>query len=207
MTTIYFIRHANKSKTKEFISHYSEHCNDVIRPISIAGIKQSQRISECLEFKNIDIIVCSHYLRSIMTALYLSESLNVPISIEKRVGERIRRMKLCDEMPVDFRLRQMLDENYKCKSGESRKEVTKRFANFVNSLLEKHEGKRIALFSHKTAITMYLMSVLQYFIDSNGVHLFFNGKEIFDGKWDGTAEIFCLEYERNEVVNAKKITI
>lgn len=63
MKTIYFVRHAEPDRTVE---------DEVKRPLSLKGQKQSEELSEYFVNKRLKYIYCSPYVRTRQTANYIS---------------------------------------------------------------------------------------------------------------------------------------
>lgn len=203
-TEIYLVRHAHKSNNILYSFPLDMQYADEKRPLSVRGQMEAKQLSLLHCFDDTDMIYSSDYVRAMSTALYLAEKLDCKIHIYPGFGERIKRKDRSIYMPDDFRMQQMRDENYKIYGGESRKEVFARFYKGILMILEKNPNKKIVIFSHKTAITMLLMNWCSYVVE-NDVHLSYNGTPIFDGKWDGSPEIFRLIFDGIELISISKI--
>lgn len=203
-TDIFLIRHAKKSNSILFPDSCGLMEIDEKRPLSALGQYQAKKISLLPCLKNLDAVYSSHFVRSISTAIYTSELNCCPINISKAFGERIRQESNSAIIPESFRIKQFVDENYKLINGECRIEVFNRFQNGINEIITKYKGGKVAIFSHKTAITMYLMEWCECIIDDN-IHLIYNKKTIMDGQWNGSPEIFHLVYDDFTIVNIEKI--
>lgn len=73
--------------------------------------------------------------------------------------------------------------------------------------LEKHKGKRTAIFSHGYAITFFIMkwSKIEYVEKKDSIKFTFKDKEIFNGNVN-VLEVFKLEFdEKNELIDIKNI--
>lgn len=58
------------------------------------------------------------------------------------MGERIFGINDWSELPENFELKQLLDENYKIGTGESQKEVRERMNNILIDILDKYKNKK-----------------------------------------------------------------
>lgn len=203
-TTIFLIRHAKKSNNVKYLFSKEEIAKDLLRPLSMQGILQSQKITELDCLKNIEAIYSSEFSRAVMTAIPLSETTGCSIQVTNAFNERLRRKTQKFELPSDFRLHQMYDIDYKLPDGESRRDVCSRFNKGIFEVLKKYLGKQIAIFTHKTAITMFLMQYCNYQI-KNDVSLNYEGNIIFDGKWNGSPEIFKIIFDNQQLIYIEKI--
>ena len=203
-TTIFLIRHAKKSINTKYLFAKDEKSKDLLRPLSVQGILQAQKIADLDYLKSVDAIFASEFSRAIMTAIPLSEITERSIQITNAFNERLRRSSQQFEIPSDFRMRQMYNIDYKLPDGESRRDVCSRFNNGIFQILKNYSGKQIAIFTHKTAITMFLMQYCEYKIKQD-VYLIHKKHMIFEEKWDGSPEIFKVVFHDQQVVNIEKM--
>ena len=112
--------------------------------------------------QNIDLLVSSSYVRAVATAKYIASENNIEINVDERLNERkLGDLNTLKELGKDkknsFTVEQLLDEHFKNKDGESRKEVSKRMNEFLDEIL-KGEKNKIAIVSHGAAIKFLLMN-------------------------------------------------
>ncbi len=164
-TIIYLIRHAetvdekgirNTNETSQIINEKEI--------LSIKGEEDSKRLSQNKELKNIDIIWCSSYTRAKQTAKYIASENNLQINLDYRLSER--KLGNLDEIAVfmsdkktrDPSQEQLVHTKFKTSDGESAEDTNKRMTEFLNELLEKYKGKRVALVSHGGSIKFLLLN-------------------------------------------------
>ena len=111
----------------------------------VLNLKEILKSNEIIDFSKIDLVISSDLKRAIDSANYLFEG-------EKEIlhDERIREctygeLSLKDNSLVKYE--EHIEEPF--PNGESLKDVEKRMKNFTNYLLEKYNGKTIALVAHK----------------------------------------------------------
>jgi 8-oxo-dGTP diphosphatase len=80
-SVIYLVRHAKAGERREWVG------NDVERPLSNAGWKQSEALTERLMKKRPGELISSPYLRCIQTLEPLALALDRPVRIEDRLNE------------------------------------------------------------------------------------------------------------------------
>ncbi len=204
MTTVYLIRHSEgfrylegKYKTKDSVQIINEKS-----PLSVDGENLAKKIASNDEFKNIDIVWTSNYVRAMSTAKYFAVSNNLKVNIDDRLGERIQGITAWKQLPKDFEKRQLLDENYKIGFGENQKEVRKRMEKVFNEILKKNKGKRIAIISHSTAVSFLLKKWCK--VNYEKPYLF-NKKEFFDGKWHFCETFKLIFNDKNDLISIENI--
>ena len=156
-TIVYLIRHSEKLDTKYIDKYHSDEFYQITREkriLSSEGERKAKILIEEEEFDKLDIIYSSNYVRTIQTAKYFAERLNIKININKDFNERKYGNPLESK---EIGIEQYYDENIKNNEGESRKEVTERMYNAFNKIVKENKGKNIAIFSHGAAITFLLM--------------------------------------------------
>lgn len=121
---------------------------------------------------------------------------------DKRFGERIHGIKKSySELPKNFEIQQINDENFKMINGESQKEVRQRMLEGLNCVL-KNNDDTIAIFTHSTA----MFFLLKEFCDNEDYKLTFNSKIIFNGNFD-YCECFKLEFDKNNLISIENIKL
>lgn len=181
-TVVYLIRHGETidengiRNTNETIQEINEK-----EILSIEGEEDSRKLSENTELENIDIIWCSSYTRAKQTAKYIATKNNVQYNIDMRLCERklgnIEDLAkfMCDKETKDPSREQLAFPDFKTRDGESVNDTKIRMNKFMQEILGKYEGKRIAVISHGGAIKFYLLS---YCNVNNNLNLEYKGKEL-----------------------------
>lgn len=88
MTTIYFVRHAHSTYTKE----------ERERPLSEKGHCDAENVTSLLKDKHIDVVISSPYKRAVQTVQGIANTYHVSIEIEEGLRERL----LSSEPIADF---------------------------------------------------------------------------------------------------------
>lgn len=195
MTTIYYMRHSEPFKRNLGIQDIKEKALETNKknPLSTVGESLAKEISEKEEFKDLDIVWSSDYVRSMSTAKYFAEKNNMKVNISDKFGERVHGIDSWSELPENFELKQYNDFNYKLENGESINDTKTRMYNALLKVLELYKDKKVLIVSHSTAIAS-LLSIWSK-IDFQGDYSF-NNKVYFDGKWD-YCETFKLTFDDN----------
>lgn len=203
ITTIYLIRHSIPFKEHKGITNTNETIliENEKSPLSIAGEKLAEEKSLQEEFKNLDIVYSSNYVRAMATAKYFASANNLKVNIDEVFNERIHGVDSWSNLPQEFELKQFEDENFKVGYGESQKEVQTRMFNGLMKVLNENKGKRIAIISHSTAIAFLLKKWCEIYYNKEYK---FNDKVFFNGKWE-YLQTFKLEFKDNEIYSIKVI--
>ncbi len=203
ITTIYLMRHSIPFKEHRGTTNTNETIliENEKSPLSIAGEKLAEEKSSQEEFKNLDIVYSSNYVRAMATAKYFASANNLKVNIDEVFNERIHGVDSWSDLPQEFELKQFNDENYKVGYGESQKEVKTRMFNGLMKVLNENKGKRIAIISHSTAIAFLLKKWCEVFYDKEYT---FNNKVFFNGKWEHL-QSFKLEFKDDELINIEVI--
>ena len=203
ITTIYLMRHSIPFKEHKGITNTNETIliENEKTPLSIAGEKLAEEKSLQEEFKNLDIVYSSNYVRAMATAKYFASVNNLKVNIDEVFNERIHGVDSWSDLPQEFELKQFNDEDFKIEYGESQKEVQTRMYNGLMKILNENKGKRIAIISHSTAIAFLLKKWCEVFYDKEYT---FNNKAFFNGKWEHL-QSFKLEFKDNELINIEVV--
>ena len=196
MTTMYIIRHSKPLKVNNDTNKDSLQMQNEKSSLSIEGESIAKEKMNNKELDNIDIIYSSNYVRTIQTAKYLAGRSNLEINVDSELGERKFGIDSWDELPEGFEKRQVMDENYKIGSGESQVEVRKRMYSVIMRILNSNRGKRIAVFSHATAIASLLKQWFNIEISKGKINVKFNGKTVFNDILNYCVS-FKLEFDDN----------
>ena len=164
-TIIYLIRHAETVEEKG-IRNTCEDFQMINEKeiLSIQGEEQSKRLSNNIELQNLDVIWSSNYTIAKATAKYIAYKNKLQYNLDKRLCERklgnledLARF-MTDKETRDPSREQLAFPEFKTRDGESANETNKRMNEFISEILEKYEGKRIAVISHGGSIKFFLLS-------------------------------------------------
>ncbi|MRS24799.1 MULTISPECIES: histidine phosphatase family protein [Bacillus] len=150
MTTIYFVRHAHSTYTKQ----------ERERPLSEKGHCDAENVTRLLKGKHIDVVISSPYKRAIQTVQGIANTYNISIQIEEDLRERL----LSTESVQDFddaMEKVWGDWNYAYEGGESNDVAQRRAIICMQSILKKYKGKNIVIGTHGN-----IMVLLMNYFDS-----------------------------------------
>lgn len=208
-TIIYLCRHSEPIDMYDNKNETMQLRNEKIS-LSVLGEEKARELSLLPELNNIDNVIASNYVRAIATAKYIAFNNKKDIEVIPEFGERkFGNINSWSDLPKGFSDKQIKDWNYKFEGGESFNEVCERMYFALQSVLKKYKGKKIFIVSHGTAISVLFSKIAHVeFYDEENYNrgIYFNGKLIFDGKYDAP-ELFKLEYEDEKLVDVKNIKI
>ena len=205
MTTVYLIRHSKSEKINNIVNSDNLQIQNEKSSLSIDGEQIAKQKLNNSEFKNIDILYSSNYVRTIQTAKYIADNNNLDINVVSDLGERKFGIDSWDQLPENFERKQFLNENYKIGNGESQKEVADRMYSAIMEIVNENKNKRIAIVSHATAISYLLKKWCDIQIVDDKLRYTFNNNILLDGYFD-YCETFKLEFDDiNNLINIENI--
>ncbi len=182
-TIIYLIRHA-ETVEENGIRNTNEDFQMINEKeiLSVQGEEEARKLSENVELQNIDVIWSSNYTRAKATAKYIANKNNLQYNLDKRLCERnpgnledLAKF-MSDKETRDPSREQLAFPKFKTRDGESANDTNKRMNEFIEEILEKYKGKRIAVVSHGGSIKFYLLSYCKV---NEKLNLEYSEKELF----------------------------
>ncbi|MGR3763345.1 histidine phosphatase family protein [Rossellomorea sp. NS-SX7] len=144
-TNIYFVRHAHSVYTPE----------ELKRPLSEKGTRDAERVRSLLKDKNIHAVCSSPYKRAIETVEGIASHYDKEIEIYEEMKER----QLSGEPVEDFShaIKKVWTEpEFSFDGGESNKEAQNRGIRSFLRILEKYEGKNVAIGTHGNIMVLIM---------------------------------------------------
>ncbi|MRR41287.1 histidine phosphatase family protein [Bacillus anthracis] len=181
MTTIYFVRHAHSTYTKE----------ERERPLSEKGHCDAENVTSLLKDKHIDVVISSPYKRAVQTVQGIANTYHVSIEIEEGLRERL----LSSEPIADFNdaIENVWEDwSFAYEGGESNDVAQRRAVICMQSILKKYKGKNIVIGTHGN-----IMVLLMNYFDSKYDFRFWKTLRMPD--------IFKLNFHNADLVSAERI--
>ncbi|MBJ7945813.1 MULTISPECIES: histidine phosphatase family protein [Bacillus cereus group] len=181
MTTIYFVRHAHSTYTKE----------ECERPLSEKGHCDAENVTRLLKDGHIDVVISSPYKRAIQTVQGIANTYNVSIQIEEDLRERL----LSSEPVEDFNdaIENVWEDwTFAYEGGESNDVAQKRAILCMQNILEKYKGKNIVIGTHGN-----IMVLLMNYFDSKYDFQFWKTIQMPD--------VYKLTFDNNRFISAERI--
>ncbi|MGV6974578.1 histidine phosphatase family protein [Bacillus toyonensis] len=181
MTTIYFVRHAHSTYTKE----------ERERPLSEKGHCDAENVTRLLKDGHIDVVISSPYKRAIQTVQGIANTYNVSIQIEEDLRERL----LSSEPLEDFNdaIENVWEDwTFAYEGGESNDVAQKRAILCMQNILGKYKGKNIVIGTHGN-----IMVLLMNYFDSKYDFQFWKTIQMPD--------VYKLTFDNNRFISAERI--
>lgn len=185
MITFYLIRHGAKEQI---------HGDPTLTEV---GIKQAEITGTYLSDKNINLIISSPLKRTLQTASLINERLQVPLSTDTRLTERMNWGDKKDETFAEFIeewQKTDSDRNYKPSHVKSSSENGNGLRSLVDELSLKNESATILIVTHGGTIGDFLRNEF----NENELELAVNSK--FQTRYVDISEcsITIVEKEKNK---------
>ncbi|HDX9610536.1 TPA: histidine phosphatase family protein [Bacillus toyonensis] len=181
MTTIYFVRHAHSTYTKE----------ERERPLSEKGHLDTENVTHLLKDEHIDVVISSPYKRAIQTVQGIANTYNVSIRIEEDLRERLLSKEQVTNF-TDAMQKVWEDWTFAYEGGESNDVAQKRAVLCMQNILEKYKGKNIVIGTHGN-----IMVLLMNYFDSKYDFQFWKTIQMPD--------VYKLTFDNNRFISAERI--
>ncbi|EEL71544.1 histidine phosphatase family protein [Bacillus mycoides] len=181
MTTVYFVRHAHSTYTKE----------ERERPLSEEGEIDAGNVTSLLKDKNIDVVISSPYKRAIQTVEGIANANKLSIQLEEDLRERL----LSKEPVEDFNdviQKVWKDWTFAYEGGESNDVAQRRAVICMQSILKKYKGKNIVIGTHGN-----IMVLLMNYFDSKYDFQFWKTLHMPD--------VYKLTFDNNRFISAERV--
>ncbi|MBE7126617.1 histidine phosphatase family protein [Bacillus cereus group sp. MG9] len=181
MTTIYFVRHAHSTYTKE----------ERERPLSDKGHIDADNVIHLLKEEHIDVVISSPYKRAIQTVQGIANTYNLSIQLEEDLRERL----LSKEPVTDFNdaiQKVWEDWTFAYEGGESNDVAQRRAVLCMQNILGKYKGKNIVIGTHGN-----IMVLLMNYFDSKYDFQFWKTLHMPD--------VYKLTFDNNRFISAERI--
>lgn len=188
-TRLIFVRHAEAegNKTRRFHGWTDS-------GITEKGHLQAKRVAERLVSMDVDVIYSSSLKRTMQTASYISEALNLPVissDMLKEINggdwEDVPWEELQERWPDEYEVWENRPYEHRMPNGESMDEFQNRLINEVMRIIRLNEGRNILIVTHGTAIR----AMLCHFRDCTL-------EEMINVAWCDNTAITIIDYENGK---------
>ncbi|WP_339149256.1 MULTISPECIES: histidine phosphatase family protein [unclassified Sutcliffiella] len=164
LTNLYFVRHAHSRYTPD----------EWERPLSEKGYKDAERILGLIRPDNVDVVVSSPYKRAVQTVEGVARHYNLEIEIFEDLKERTLTGKPAEDFIAAI-TKVWEEPNFAWEGGESNKDAQTRGVGLIHHLLDKYEGKNVAIGTHGN-----IMVLIMNHFDKQYDFSFWNGLDMPD---------------------------
>lgn len=208
-TVVYLITHSEasvKGNIKSISTNENKNISDEKLILSVSGEKNAEAMSKNKELQNIDAVYASNYVRAIATAKYIAQENNTIVNVDDRLNKRIVG-NLNNYEWAEFMRFQAKDFDNKMPGGESMNQVKRRMTAAIKNILMFEAGNRVAVISHRMAITSLLLAWCDIGYNYNGdIILSYNDQTIIDGSFEVPRAI-KVTFDGMNVINIEAINL
>jgi 2,3-bisphosphoglycerate-dependent phosphoglycerate mutase len=184
-TMIYMVRHGDSPKDG----------NERTRGLTEKGLLDARRITDRLKEENVDVVVSSPYLRSILTVEKAGQQIGKEVVVLEDLKERIfssAAERVCDKDLVPLLEKSFSDPQFSLQGGESNDECQKRAINVLKDLLKKYRGKKVVVGTHGAIMTL----MMRHFDRRFDLKFLHNTSK---------PDIYRMEFNGQELVNVQRL--
>lgn len=164
MTTIYFLRHAEK----EWGGYFNERLRHQDEPLSPIGLQTADRLVATFADKPIAAIYISEYQRTRQTIAPTAQRLSLTPIVDLRLNEMDNGLLdgLSDEAvqhtyPEVWQAFKERQRDFRFPEGETGEEVRQRIASFLDEKRQQHADESIIAVAHDALIRVLMCTILR----------------------------------------------
>lgn len=161
-TRLFLIRHGQSAGNAQ--GRFGGHS---ATPLSELGFEQARVTAEALAKENINAIYSSDLLRAVQTSEPLSKLTGIPVITKQEFRERnvgvlegLTFDESKQEYPDDYYALVNRNVHHVITKGESYSDLLNRIKGELRSIIRKHRGERIAIFTHTGALCFMTLHLL-----------------------------------------------
>ncbi|MDA1477912.1 histidine phosphatase family protein [Bacillus changyiensis] len=184
-TFIYMVRHGESPKKGD----------ERTRGLTEKGVLDTERITSILKKEEIDGVVSSPYIRSILTIEKIAEHIGQEVLVFEDLKERVfsaNRHRLSDTELNPLLEKSFSEPNFALEGGESNADCQNRAIKVLNKLMTTFKGKRLVLGTHGAVMTL-MMGYFDKNYDLNFLHR------------TSKPDIYKMEFIEKELVNVQRL--
>lgn len=184
-TFVYMVRHGESPKEG----------NDRTRGLTEKGYLDAKRVTDILKDQEIDVVVSSPYIRSILTVEQLAQQRGEEVLVFEDLKERI--FSLRNNRVSDKELNPLLEKSFSkshfsLEGGESNADCQKRAIKVLKELLRTFRDKKIVIGTHGAVMTL----MLGYFDSTYDLDFLHSTSK---------PDIYRMEFNEQELVNVQRL--
>ncbi|USK42252.1 histidine phosphatase family protein [Cytobacillus oceanisediminis] len=184
-TFVYMVRHGESPKEG----------NERTRGLTEKGYLDAQRVTDILKDEEIDAVVSSPYIRSLLTVEKLAQLIGQEVIVFEGLKERI--FSSNDNRVSDIELLPLLEKsfsesNFSLKGGESNAGCQRRAIKVLKELLDTFRDKKVVIGTHGAVMTL-MMGYFDSTYDLNFLHS------------TTKPDIYRMEFIEKELVNVQRL--
>ncbi|MRX71517.1 histidine phosphatase family protein [Bacillus lacus] len=184
-TFVYMVRHGESPKEG----------NEKAKGLTKKGYLDAKRVAGILKDKEIDVVVSSPYIRSILTVEQIAQQNGEEVLVFEDLKERIfssGNNRVSDEELVPLLKKSFSEPSFSLEGGESNADCQKRAIKVLRELLETYRDKKLVIGTHGAVMTL-MMSYFDSIYDLDFLY--------------GTSkpDIYRMEFNEQKLVNVQRL--
>lgn len=184
-TFIYMVRHGDSPKEG----------NERTRGLSEKGHLDAQRVTEILIDEEIDAVISSPYIRSILTVELIAQHIGQEVLVFEDLRERIftsENKRLSDNELDPLLEKSFLEPNFTLKGGESNADCQKRAIKVLIDLLNNYKSKKVVVGTHGAVMTL----MMRYYNSDYDLNFLYSTSK---------PDIYRMEFNDQELVSVHRL--
>lgn len=184
-TFVYMVRHGESPKEG----------NERTRGLTEKGYLDAQRVTDLIKDEEVDVVVSSPYVRSILTVEKLAQLIGQKVLVFEDLKEKVfssENIRVSDKELVPLLKKSFSDSNFTLEGGESNADSQKRAINVLKELLDTFRDKKVVIGTHGAVMTL-MMGYFDSTYDLNFLHS------------TSKPDIYRMEFIEQELVNVERL--
>lgn len=164
MTTIYFLRHAEKAVG----AYFNERLRHQDEPLSPIGLQTADRLAAYFADESIAAICVSEYQRTAQTIAPTAQRLGLTPNVDARLNEMDNGLLdgMTDEAvqqtyPEVWQAFKERQRDFRFPEGETGEEVRQRISAFLEEKRQRHADQSIIAVAHDAVIRLLMCTILR----------------------------------------------
>ncbi|MEK6190333.1 MAG: histidine phosphatase family protein [Carnobacterium alterfunditum] len=184
-TFIYMVRHGESPKEG----------NETTRELTKKGQTNAHQIAEILKAEEIDVVISSPYIRSVLTVERLAHQIDEEILVFEDLKERkfsTEDTRVSDNELFPLLERSFLEPNYALGGGESNVDCQKRAVKVLKELLTTYVEKKVVIGTHGVVMTL----MMGFYDKKYDLNFLYNTSK---------PDIYKMEFSGHELVDVQRL--
>lgn len=184
-TFVYMVRHGESPKEG----------NERTRGLTEKGYLDAQRVTDLIKDEEVDVVVSSPYVRSILTVEKLAQLIGQKVLVFEDLKEKVfssENIRVSDKELVPLLKKSFSDSNFTLEGGESNADSQKRAINVLKELLDTFRDKKVVIGTHGAVMTL-MMGYFDSTYDLTFLHS------------TSKPDIYRMEFIEQELVNVERL--
>ena len=184
-TYVYMVRHGDSPKEG----------NERTRGLTKKGLSAVKKVTDILIEEDIDIVISSPYIRSILTVEGLAKQIGKKVLIFEDLKERKffgENNRISDKDLFPLLEKSYCNHNFSLEEGESNRACQKRAIKVLKEMLELYRGKKIVIGTHGAVMTL-MMGYFDHTYNLDFLHC------------TSKPDIYRMEFSEQKLVNVERL--